>query len=51
MQYIILFDLDGTLIDSTQAVYEGFCTAFRHFDAPIPAYEDVYSAPMKPEEF
>ena len=41
MQYIILFDLDGTIIDSTQAVYEGFCTAFRHFDAPIPTYKDV----------
>ena len=41
MQYIVLFDLDGTLIDSTQAVYEGFCTAFKHFNAPIPKYEEV----------
>lgn len=25
---VILFDLDGTLIDSTEAVHEGFCVAF-----------------------
>ncbi len=28
---IILFDLDGTLIDSTDAVYESFCVAFENF--------------------
>ncbi len=36
---IILFDLDGTLIDSTQAVYEGICEAFKHFHQTAPAYE------------
>ncbi|WP_026943904.1 HAD family hydrolase [Helicobacter rodentium] len=38
---IILFDLDGTLIDSTQAVYEGVCKAFETFNHPIPSYEKV----------
>ncbi|MBD5165612.1 HAD family hydrolase [Helicobacter sp.] len=40
---IILFDLDGTLIDSTEAVYEGFCEAFRHFHQPLPSRQAVVS--------
>lgn len=36
---IILFDLDGTLIDSTEAVYEGICEAFKHFNQTAPTYE------------
>ncbi|WP_299548039.1 HAD family hydrolase [uncultured Helicobacter sp.] len=40
---IILFDLDGTLIDSTEAVYEGFCVAFKHFQKTIPTFESVTS--------
>lgn len=40
---IILFDLDGTLIDSTEAVYEGFCEAFKHFKKAIPTFESVKS--------
>ena len=38
---IILFDLDGTLIDSTEAVYEGFCEAFKHHNKEIPHKESV----------
>ncbi|MBX7490702.1 HAD family hydrolase [Helicobacter turcicus] len=40
---IILFDLDGTLIDSTEAVYEGFCIAFKHFHQDIPTFDSVKS--------
>lgn len=36
---IILFDLDGTLIDSTQAVYESICESFKHFNQTPPTYE------------
>ena len=38
---IILFDLDGTLIDSTQAVYESFCKVFEAFGESIPTKEQV----------
>lgn len=38
---IILFDLDGTLIDSTQAVYEGICKACEALNHPVPSYEKV----------
>jgi len=38
---IILFDLDGTLIDSTPAILESFHTAFQTFDTPIPKDEDI----------
>ena len=38
---IILFDLDGTLIDSTQAVYEGFCEVFKSFNEPLPTKEQL----------
>lgn len=40
-QKIILFDLDGTLIDSTQAIYESVCVAFRDFGFSIPTQEQV----------
>ncbi|WP_373031147.1 HAD family hydrolase [Sulfurovum sp.] len=33
---IILFDLDGTLIDSTEAILESFGIAFKTFDALVP---------------
>jgi len=33
---IILFDLDGTLIDSTDAILEGFSVAFKCFDYKVP---------------
>jgi len=34
---IILFDLDGTLIDSTEAILESFAIAFETFQDEIPA--------------
>jgi len=34
---IILFDLDGTLIDSTEAILESFAIAFKTFKDEIPA--------------
>lgn len=58
---IILFDLDGTLIDSTQAVFEGFCKALAHFNLPLPTkdavathightLEDMFSALNAPKD-
>jgi len=39
---IILFDLDGTLIDSTEAILESFHNSFKvHNYAPIPSDEDI----------
>ena len=38
---IILFDLDGTLIDSTEAILESFGVAFAHFGKPAPEEEAV----------
>ena len=32
---IILFDMDGTLIDSTNAIYESFCVVFEKHKMPI----------------
>lgn len=32
---IILFDMDGTLIDSTSAIYESFCVVFEKHKMPI----------------
>ena len=40
---VILFDLDGTLIDSTEAILESFSVAFKTFDAPVP-HEDLIKA-------
>lgn len=36
---IILFDLDGTLIDSTQAIYASFCAAYRAMGNTPPSLE------------
>ena len=36
---IILFDLDGTLIDSTEAILESFSVAFQTFNEAVP--EDI----------
>jgi len=38
---IILFDLDGTLIDSTEAILESFSVAFQTFNDDIPSDEDI----------
>jgi phosphoglycolate phosphatase len=40
---IILFDLDGTLIDSTEAILESFDYAFKSFQRPTPS-EDAIKA-------
>lgn len=41
MKKTILFDLDGTLIDSTPAILEGFGAAFRAHGEPAPKPEAV----------
>ena len=38
---IILFDLDGTLIDSTEAILEGFFVAFQIFGREVPSDEAI----------
>ena len=38
---ILLFDLDGTLIDSTEAILESFHTACRKMGFPSPADEEI----------
>jgi len=38
---IILFDLDGTLIDSTPAILESFHEAYKTFNTPIPDDEEI----------
>ena len=38
---IILFDLDGTLIDSTPAILESFHTAFQTFNTPTPTDKEI----------
>lgn len=38
---IILFDLDGTLIDSTEAIYESFCFSCRENGLPVPILQEV----------
>lgn len=38
---IILFDLDGTLIDSTEAILEGFAVAFQTFGREVPSNEAI----------
>ncbi|WP_299189983.1 HAD family hydrolase, partial [uncultured Campylobacter sp.] len=40
-QTTILFDLDGTLIDSTPAILDGFHYAFAHFGATDPSDEKI----------
>ena len=38
---IILFDLDGTLIDSTEAILESFAVAFKYFNDEVPSDEAI----------
>ncbi|PAF54045.1 hypothetical protein BKH42_02200 [Helicobacter sp. 13S00482-2] len=38
---IILFDLDGTLIDSTDAIYNSFCFSCQKNQLQIPSLEEV----------
>ena len=37
----ILFDLDGTLIDSTEAILESFAAAYGAFGEPVPAETEI----------
>ena len=41
MQKVILFDLDGTLIDSTEAILESFKRSFEEFDVVVPKEEEI----------
>ncbi len=43
MKTTILFDLDGTLIDSTEAIIESFYKAFEIMDSKYPNREDIES--------
>lgn len=38
---IILFDLDGTLIDSTEAILESFAVAFESFGVAVPPAQKI----------
>ncbi len=38
---IVLFDLDGTIIDSTEAILESFAKAYDFFGAEVPAAEKI----------
>ena len=41
MEKIILFDLDGTLIDSTEAILESFAVAFQSFGDEVPSSDRI----------
>ena len=41
MKPVILFDLDGTVIDSTEAILEGFKIAFESFGVDVPTDEAI----------
>ncbi|WP_200762770.1 HAD family hydrolase [Nitrosophilus alvini] len=47
----ILFDLDGTLIDSTDAILESFAYAFGKFDVKVPQKEKILSLIGHPLDF
>ncbi|HQR73547.1 MAG: hydrolase [Sulfurovum sp. 28-43-6] len=38
---IVLFDLDGTIIDSTEAILESFATAFDSFGVAVPPAQTI----------
>ena len=41
MKPVILFDLDGTVIDSTEAILDGFRVAFESFGEEVPSDEAI----------
>jgi len=41
MKPVILFDLDGTIIDSTEAILDGFKVAFETFGGVVPSDEAI----------
>lgn len=51
MNRVILFDLDGTLIDSTDAIVQSFGVAFEHFGSPSPSRMDIISHIGHPLEY
>lgn len=51
MQKIILFDLDGTLIDSTKSILDGFKHAFTTYNKPYPGDEKVLNLIGHPLEY
>jgi len=50
MKSVILFDLDGTLIDSTEAILEGFRVSFEEFGKAVPDDELIKAEIGKPLE-
>ena len=40
---VVLFDLDGTIIDSTEAILESFSKAYESFGSPLPKEETIKS--------
>ena len=46
----ILFDLDGTIIDSTEAILESFDVSFKHFNIKTPSDELIKSLVGHPLE-
>ena len=46
----ILFDLDGTLIDSTEAILESFDVSFKHFGMTTPSDDEITSLVGHPLE-
>ena len=41
MKPVVLFDLDGTVIDSTEAILDGFRVAFETFGGDVPSDEAI----------
>ena len=41
MKRVILFDLDGTVIDSTEAILDGFRVAFESFGKKVPSDKEI----------
>lgn len=51
MKKVILFDLDGTLIDSTDAIVQSFGVAFEHFGSQKPSHDEVVKHIGHPLEY
>lgn len=51
MKKVILFDLDGTLIDSTEAIVQSFGVAFEHFGSQKPTKDEIVKHIGHPLEY
>lgn len=51
MRGVILFDLDGTLIDSTEAILECFAKSFERFGYEVPSKEQIIRLIGHPLDF